>query len=175
VLCTGAAHTGVMAPGLPSGALRRVRLQMMETGRYTATLITSLADGDSLRYYPGYDVPSRADLQPQAPIAAKWAAQLLVVQRLDGGLTVGDTHTYDEPFPFDLDEAPDRHLQDVANALLGEPLPPVVRRWAGVYSQVVDPEALYLRTEIAPGVQIVTGAGGRGMTLAPAIAAETFS
>ncbi len=186
VLCTGAAHGGVAAPtlatlaapaspGRPAGPpVRRVRLQMMETDRYDRPLPTSVADGDSLRYYPAYDVPARDQLQPQAPVAAEWGAQLLLVQRADGSLTIGDTHGYDEPFPFDLDEAPYRHLLDAAGSILEGPLPPAVRRWAGVYSQVTDPAALYLRAEVAPGVQLVTGPGGRGMTLAPAIAAETF-
>jgi hypothetical protein len=32
----------------------------------------------------------------------------------------------------------------------------------------------YLRAQPGAGVQVVTGPGGRGMTLAPAIAEETF-
>ena len=67
--------------------------------------------------------------------------QLLCVQRLHGGLTIGDTHEYDEPFAFDVDEAPYDHLTGVAEELLGRALPPIVRRWAGVYSQCVDPGA----------------------------------
>lgn len=183
VVCTGAEHGGVAAPGLaalasvaPGGPpVRRVRLQMMETDRFDRVLATSVADGDSLRYYPAYDVPARENLQPQASIASEWGAQLLIVQRADGSLTLGDTHAYDEPFPFDLDETPYRHLLAVAGSLVEGRLPPVVRRWAGVYSQVTDPAALYLRAEVHPGVHLVTGPGGRGMTLAPAIAAETFA
>ena len=57
---------------------------------------------------------------------------------------------------------------------LGSPLPRTERRWAGVYSQVTGPE-LYHRSQVAPGVILVTGPGGRGMTCAPAIAEETFS
>ena len=57
--------------------------------------------------------------------------------------------------------------------LLGTALPPVRRRWAGVYSQVTGTE-LYHRSEVAPGVVLVTGPGGRGMTCSPAIAEETF-
>jgi glycine/D-amino acid oxidase-like deaminating enzyme len=43
-----------------------------------------------------------------------------------------------------------------------------------VYSQVTGAE-LYHRSQVAPGVVLVTGAGGRGMTCAPAIAEETFA
>ena len=176
VLCPGAAHRGLAGEVLQRAPLRRVRLQMLETAPLSTTVTTSLADGDSLRYYPGFAVAPRANLPPQEVVAASWAAQFLLVQRPNGGLTIGDTHAYDEPFPFDVDEAPYHHLSGVATGLLGDPVPPVVRRWAGVYSQVTEAagEVGYLRAEVASGVQVVTGPGGRGMTLAPAIAEETF-
>jgi len=136
---------------------------------------TALADGDSLRYYPAYAGAAAEALAPQDPVAAAWRAQLLLVQRLTGHLTVGDTHSYDEPFAFDVDDAPYRHLLHVAAELLGGPLPPVERRWAGVYSEVTDPGLLYYRAEVAPGVVVVTGPGGRGMTMSPAIAEESFT
>jgi glycine/D-amino acid oxidase-like deaminating enzyme len=157
-----------------SPPLRRVRLQMLQTEPFDRRLTTSVADGDSLRYYPAYDLPGRAALPPQAPAAAAAAAQLLLAQRLDGSLTIGDTHAYDEPFHFDLDEAPYEHLRGKAEQLLGAPLPPTRRRWAGVYSQVTGTD-IYLRGQVEPGVELVTGPGGRGMTLAPAIAEQTFT
>jgi glycine/D-amino acid oxidase-like deaminating enzyme len=66
------------------------------------------------------------------------------------------------------------HLRGRAQQLLGTPLPPARRRWAGVYSQVTTTE-LYHRSQVAPGVVLVTGPGGRGMTCSPAIAEETFA
>jgi FAD dependent oxidoreductase TIGR03364 len=171
VLCTGANLTGVTGP---QPGLRRVRLQMLQTLPFGPKLTTALADGDSLRYYPAYDVPSRSALPPQAAVAAANRAQLLLVQRLDGSLTIGDTHEYDEPFGFDVEETAYDHLLARASALLGVPLPRVQRRWAGVYSEVVGSPALYHRSDVAPGVVLVTGPGGRGMTCSPAIAEETF-
>jgi len=90
-------------------------------------------------------------------------------------------HEYAEPFAFDLDEDAYDHLRARAEALLGAPVPRVQRRWAGVYSEVapenpvVAGHALYHRAEVEPGVILVTGPGGRGMTCSPAIADETFS
>jgi FAD dependent oxidoreductase TIGR03364 len=184
VLCTGADFTGVAGPHLTSSGalardsggrgLRRVRLQMMQTAPFPGKLTTSVADGDSLRYYPAYDVPSRTALAPQDPVAAASRAQLLLVQRADGGLTIGDTHAYDEPFAFDVDEDAYDHLRARASALLGTELPKTRRRWAGVYSEVVGTGELYHRSSVAGGVVLVTGPGGRGMTCSPAIAEETF-
>jgi FAD dependent oxidoreductase TIGR03364 len=177
VLCTGAAHTGIAGPhlaGYERPPVRRVRLQMLQTEPFGGRLTTAVADGDSLRYYPAFDLPGRAGLPPQAPVAAATAAQLLLVQHLDGSLTIGDTHSYDEPFEFDVDEAPYDHLRARATELLGVPVPATRRRWAGVYSQVTGTE-LYHRSRVAPGVTLVTGPGGRGMTCSPAIAEETFA
>jgi FAD dependent oxidoreductase TIGR03364 len=166
VLCTGATHTGLAGPhlaGWERPPVRRVRLQMLQTGPFGPALTTSLADGDSLRYYPAYDLPGRARLAAQPEVAAQAHAQLLLVQRLDGSLTIGDTHEYTEPFPFDVGERPYQHLLSEAERLLG----------AGVYSQVTGDD-LYHRSVVAPGVVLVTGPGGRGMTCAPAIAEDTF-
>src|SRR3984885_15718901 len=176
VLGTGANHTGVAGPHLAGHQrppVRRGRLQMMQTAPFDGRLTTSVADGGSLRYHPAFGPAGRAPLGAQGPAAAT-AAQLLLVQRLDGGLTIGDTHDYDEPFAFDVDEDAYDHLRARAQGLLGSPLPPTQRRWAGVYSQVTGTE-LYHRSQIAPGVILVTGPGGRGMTCAPAIAEETFT
>ena len=42
------------------------------------------------------------------PSTAEWGMQLLISQRAAGGLTIGDTHVYDEPFDFAVEE----HLYD---------------------------------------------------------------
>jgi FAD dependent oxidoreductase TIGR03364 len=154
--------------------LRRVRLQMLETEPFAERLTTSIADADSLRYYPAFEVPARAALAPPPPLVVEKSIQLLVQQRLDGSLTIGDTHEYDEPFDVAVVEAPSEHLLARARSILGTALPPVRRRWAGVYSQSTD-ERLYHREQLHDRVWMVTGAGGRGMTLAPAIAEDVLS
>jgi FAD dependent oxidoreductase TIGR03364 len=173
VLCPGAAHSGVAAPWLAAAPLRRCRLQMMQTAPLGERLTTALADGDSLRYYPAFAVAEAAGLPDQAEVAARWRAQLLVSQRAGGELTIGDTHVYDEPYDFAVDEEPYEMLARRVEAILGRPLPPVQRRWAGVYSQNTDDSAC-VRIVPEPGLVIVTGPGGRGMTLSPAIAAVTL-
>ena len=176
VLCTGASFTGVAGPHLAAAPLLPAPGAAADAADRAVPRPPDhvVADGDSLRYYPAYDVPSRALLGPQPPVAAAARAQLLLVQRADGGLTIGDTHEYDEPFTFDVDEDAYDHLRARAEALLGTPLPRTQRRWAGVYSEVTGTPELYHRSAVAPGVVLVTGPGGRGMTCSPAIAEETF-
>ena len=148
MVCSGAAYTGVAGPHLAAyraPPVRRVRLQMLQTRPFAGQLTTAVADGDSMRYYPAFDLPGRAGLPAAAAGRGPARAQLLLVQRLDGGLTIGDTHEYDEPFGFDVDEDAYDHLRGRAEQLLGGPLPPAQRRWAGVYSQVTTDE-LYHRS-----------------------------
>jgi FAD dependent oxidoreductase TIGR03364 len=174
VCCPGAASSGPFGEIFDAAPLRRCRLQMLETEPFEGVLATAVADGDSMRYYPAF-AAARSMLEPQDELAASWRAQLLMVRRLSGHLTIGDTHAYEEPFPFDVDDAPTHHLLGVVRSLLGHEPPPIERRWAGVYSEVTDPSMLYFRREVEAGVVVVTGPGGRGMTLSPAIAAETFA
>jgi FAD dependent oxidoreductase TIGR03364 len=173
IVCTGAASDGPLAELAAGAPLRRCRLQMMQTAPLGERLTTSLADGDSLRYYPAFDTPAREALPPRSGIAERLRIQLLVSQRHSGELTIGDTHDYDEPFAFDLEEEAFEDLTGRVERILGRPLPRVRRRWAGVYSQVTD-GGICWRSELFDGVWYVTGPGGRGMTLSPAIAEETW-
>ncbi|MFG2117630.1 TIGR03364 family FAD-dependent oxidoreductase [Streptomyces sp. NPDC048710] len=177
VLCTGAWLGGLVrelaGPELP---VRRVRLQMMQTDPLGEPLTTSVADADSFRYYPAYASPALDALnagQPQPATAAEHRMQLLLVQRADGGLTIGDTHEYEHPFAFDTLEDPYDHLTEVVESLLGRPLPKIRRRWAGVYAQCTDTSRVVHRQRVSDGVWLVTGPGGRGMTCSPAIAETT--
>ncbi|MFG3352566.1 TIGR03364 family FAD-dependent oxidoreductase [Streptomyces sanyensis] len=177
VLCTGAWLSGLVrelaGPELP---VRRVRLQMMQTGPLGERLTTSVADADSFRYYPAYASPALDAFnagRPQSETAAGHRMQLLMVQRADGGLTIGDTHEYEHPFAFDTLEDPYEHLAGVVESLLGRPLPAIRRRWAGVYAQCTDTGRVVHRQQVGDGVWLVTGPGGRGMTCAPAIAETT--
>jgi FAD dependent oxidoreductase TIGR03364 len=172
IVCPGAAR-GFDGWHPEEAPLRRVRLQMLETEPFAARLTTSVADADSLRYYPAFEVPALAALPAPSALVAEKRIQLLVQQRLDGCLTIGDTHELDEPFDVAVAEAPYEHLLARAESLLGAPLPPVRRRWAGVYSQATD-DRLYHREQLDAATWVVTGAGGRGMTLAPAIAEDVL-
>ncbi len=176
VVCAGAAHAGLVRELAGDLPVRRVRLQMMQTEPLGEALTTAVADADSFRYYPGFAGPALDALrrnEPQDPVAADGHMQLLCVQRLHGGLTIGDTHEYDEPFAFDVSTQPYDYLAARVEEFLGRPLPAIRQRWAGVYSQCTDPHQLVCRTSPEDNVWVVTGPGGRGMTLGPAIAEHT--
>src|SRR5262249_47804762 len=134
IACIGAAQRGLRGWDADGSRLERVRLQMFETDPAPYRLTTSIADGDSLRYYPAFDLPAGPEPPGPAPLAAEPRTQLLVQQRRDGSLTIGDTHSYLEPFEFTTLDEPYEHLRRRAESILGKALPPVRRRWAGVYT-----------------------------------------
>ena len=159
VVATGAAYDQLSGSGALAARLRRVRLQMLETEPLATRFTTALADADTLRYYPAYEVAPLELLGQQGPVAAEHHLQLLLVQRPDGGLTIGDTHAYEEPFDFALCEDLTNELLTRVRRILGVAVPPVRRRWEGVYAQCTD-GGVCLREQIRPGVWLVTGPGG---------------
>jgi FAD dependent oxidoreductase TIGR03364 len=177
IVCPGDALSGLggsVGTALAQAPVRRCRLQMMQTAPAPEVLATSIADGDSMRYYPAFDLPGRAQLSAPSEETASFGMQLLLVQRAAGGLTIGDTHVYEEPFDFAVEEVLYDCLRRRAEEILGWTLPAVVRRWAGVYSAATD-DRVCVREEVEPGVVVVTALAGRGMTLSPAIAEQTWA
>jgi FAD dependent oxidoreductase TIGR03364 len=173
-ICPGSAHQGFLADLLADAPLRRVHLQMGATVPFGASLGHSIADADSMRYYPAFKNLALDTMPAQEEIAAQYKMQLLLVPRLDHSFTIGDTHEYQEPFTHEILEAPYDHLRKVISNIFGAPAPIIARRWSGNYSQITSQD-LYYRLEIAPGAVVVTGGGGRGNTISPAIAEETIN
>jgi FAD dependent oxidoreductase TIGR03364 len=176
ILCVGDRTDGIagrVGTSLAASSLTRCRLHMIQTAAAEEQVTTALADGDSMRYYPAFDLEARSRLPEPGPQTAAWRMQLLLVQRANGALTIGDTHSYDEPFDFAVDETVVRALKHRAEEVLGWSIPPVERRWTGVYTVTAGQEVCY-RRQLDTGVWLVTGLAGRGMTLSPAVAEATW-
>ncbi len=153
-----------------SERLTRTQLQMLQTAGHARTLPPAIADTDSFRYYPAF-TSLRSMLAPQEPVAGRYGAQLLLAQRSDGSLTIGDTHEeYGSPF---LDSVIETHLVERARTVLGQEIAPTAQRWQGVYSRLVPgDEAVYFSEQVRSNARWVTGLGGRGMTISPQAAYE---
>ena len=176
-VCVGASLSGFARELLENEPVRNVRLQMAETEPLADTMTTSIANADSFRYYPKFRADALELLPDQNATATHYAIQLLCQQRCHGGLTIGDTHENELPGVFDFSDRPMDLIVAAARHLLGSSLPRIERRWTGVYHQI-DParsDEIYLCRNVVTDVTLVTGAGGRGMTLAPAIAEESLA
>ena len=157
VLATGAAYDQLPGPSAFGARLRRVRLQMLQTAPFAPPLTTSLADADTLRYYPAYESAplaaargadpggGRAPPAAAAGPAPRRRADHRGHARLRGAVRLRAVR------------GPDRRARSTGpGGSSGRELPPVQRRWEGVYAQCVDGDVC-LREEIEPGVWLVDG------------------
>ncbi|MFC5053410.1 TIGR03364 family FAD-dependent oxidoreductase [Saccharothrix xinjiangensis] len=166
-----------LLPDLADAAgLLRCRLRMVEVAPPGGGAIApAVLSGLSMLRYPGLagtaaaaDV--RARITRERPELLDVAMNLMITQRPDGNLVVGDTHHYaltHDPF---LDEDVDDLVLREAARLLGVPELTVRRRWTGVYASAPTE---FLTAAPHPATRVVSVTSGIGMTtafgLAPAV------
>lgn len=168
-----------LLPEIAEGAgVRRCTLQMLRVAPPDGRAIApALAGGLALLRYGGFaGAPSlsalRARVELERPELLAAGVNLLVTQRPDGDLVIGDTHEYGHaPSPF-RDERLDDLLLDEAARLLGTASLTVRERWLGVYADAPGQE--FLSAAPAPGVRAVAVTTGIGMTTAFGLASRVF-
>jgi len=159
-----------------AAGVRRCRLQMFEVEAPDGVRIEPgvLTGTGILRYGGMAEQPSaaavQAELEKDRPELLDIGLNLMLTQRPDGVIVLGDTHHYDRTLPpFDDEHVAELVLREGAR-LLGSPLT-VRRRWRGVYAH--SPTTDYLTAAPYPGVRVVSVTSGIGMTtalgLAPAV------
>jgi FAD dependent oxidoreductase TIGR03364 len=152
--------------------LLRCRLRMMEVDGPFGAMPPAVLTGSSMLRYDGFaEQPSaadvRAELLAESPALLEQGVNLMLTQRPNGRLVIGDTHHYgvtEDPFE---DEASDALVLAEMERLLGVPLT-VRRRWRGVYAS--SPKAPFLVTEPMPDVTVASVTTGIGMTTALGLA-----
>lgn len=170
-ICSGVEFETLYPELFTSLEITKCKLQMMRLAaqpngfRFGPALCGSL----SMIHYPGFQsAPSLAKLrgryEEEYDEYLKWGIHVMACQNHTGEITVGDSHEYGLVHdPFD---------KDFINQLILKYLKSftsfndtrVIQTWNGVYAKmttgqtelVIDPE---------PGVTIVNGLGGNGMTL----------
>ncbi|MDR9363661.1 MAG: FAD-dependent oxidoreductase [Microbacteriaceae bacterium] len=172
VVVPGADYSTLFADRLQSAPLKKTYVQMARMENPGFEIPTSISNADSLRYYPGYAGSQLADLPPQSELGKELVMQLLLQQRVDGTLTIGDSHQYVEPFDHELREDAYEYMVDSIEKIIGV-APKITSRWAGVYSQHLH-GALSHRDQVDTRIHLLTGPAGRGNTLSPMIAEETI-
>lgn len=99
---------------------------------------------------------------------------VMVSQNNRGELTVGDSHEYAKTFdPFDSAHI-NQLILDYLQTFMHSKQWQLIQTWNGVYPKMTNGETdLFLQPE--PGVYIVNGLGGAGMTLSFGFAEEVVS
>lgn len=160
-------------------AVQRCRLQMFEIAPpHDLRIGPAVFTGTSLLRYGGFvEQPSaervRATLQAHQPELIAAGVNLMLTQRPDGSVVLGDTHHYDKTLtPFDDEEIANIILREGAR-LFGTELV-VRRRWRGVYASSAKTDFLVAGPD--PRTRVVSVTSGIGMTtalgLAPAVLDE---
>lgn len=158
--------------------ITRCKVQMLRTPPQPAAwdMGASLSAGLTLIHYKAFEeMPSLAALrnlyEQEYPEHIRWGVHVLVSQNGEGVVTIGDTHEYG----LDLDPF-DRHaLNELVYAYLAEfatlPELKMAESWHGIYPKMMDgsTECVF---DPAPGVTVINGLGGAGMTLSFGLAEE---
>lgn len=179
IICGGDDFKTLYPELFSQSEITRCKLQMMRTVPQPNgwTLGPSLAAGLTFRFYPAFELckslPAlKTRIADETPHYDRWGIHVLVSQTSTGELTIGDSHEYCRVVDvFDKAEV-DRLILDYAATFLAPPELRIMERWHGVYSKV--PGKPYLSWNPDPGIWIVTGVGGFGMTLSFGIAEQTI-
>ena len=109
----------------------------------------------------------------ESPWFDRFGIHVLVSQNGRGELTIGDSHQYGRAIePFDLAEI-EGFILEYLRQFLDVPGLRIVSRWHGTYAKhLVNP---YVILEPCPGVVVVTGVGGVGMTLSFGLAEKVVA
>ncbi|MCB9884328.1 MAG: TIGR03364 family FAD-dependent oxidoreductase [Planctomycetes bacterium] len=176
LVCSGDDFASLLPEQFAAAPLRRCRLQMLATVPQPGgwRLGPMLAAGLTLLHYTGFaacpGLPAlRARFEAELPLHLRDGIHVLVSQRDDGRLVIGDSHEYGPEFAHDVDAAVETRILDYLGTFLQMPDATIDRRWTGTYAQRADGGFGWVR-EVRPGVGIVTGFGGAGMTLSFGVA-----
>ena len=179
VICSGQDFETLYPAVLAQSGITRCKLQMMRTQAQPANIGASLCAGLTLTHYKSFAaLPSRAALvnrfEKEAPEYLRHGIHVLVSQNQSGEITLGDTHEYGlhhDPFDrTDLNQLVLRYLETFC--LL--PNSEIQESWHGLYAKMPGDHAWFLHHP-EPGVTIVNGLGGAGMTLSFGMAETCLS
>ncbi|AIA07644.1 oxidoreductase [Streptomyces noursei ZPM] len=180
VVCSGNDFATLYPEVFRESGLVRCKLQMLRTGVQPDgwQLGPMLCGGLTLLHYAAFeDCTARAALdarmRAELPFHREHGIHVLLSQTADGRLTIGDSHAYAATHdPFASEEI-DRAILDSLRGFARIPQPRITERWTGYYPSLRDGRT-ELVTDPEPGVTVVNGVGGAGMTLSFGLAEEVL-
>lgn len=158
--------------------VQRCVLQMSLAAQPPGTVIgPAVLTATSMLRYPAFaEMPSaaalRAEVERTRPELLEMGANVMLTQRPDGSLILGDSHHYGATATPFLSETVTSTINSEITALMGQPLD-IIERWQGIYAS--SEAASTLVQEVLPGVAVVSVTSGVGMTLSFGLAHRNVS
>ncbi|ASU33020.1 TIGR03364 family FAD-dependent oxidoreductase [Mucilaginibacter xinganensis] len=170
-VCSGADFETLYPKLFLETQITKCKLQMMRlvTQPDEWRIGPSLCGGLSMIHYPGFQAAAslpalRKRYEEQYAEYLKWGIHVMVSQNGSGELTIGDSHEYGLVHdPFDkafINDMITSYLQTFATFKDWK----MLQSWHGIYPKMTN-GATELVVDVAPGVTVINGVGGNGMTL----------
>lgn len=177
-VCSGADFETLYPEQFKAQSIIKTKLQMMRFKHKDPNfkIGASVCGGLSLLHYKSFTASSaltklRLKIEEEIPEYLKYGIHVMVSQNNIGELTVGDSHEYALDFdPFDKIEINNLILDYLKKFMHIEEWD-MIQSWNGIYPIMTNGASdLFLNPE--PGVYILNGIGGHGMTMSFGFAEE---
>jgi FAD dependent oxidoreductase TIGR03364 len=177
-VCSGQDFETLYPDQFKAQPIIKTKLQMMRFKHKDPNfnIGASVCGGLSLLHYKSFTASSaltklRLKIEEEIPEYLQYGIHVMVSQNNQGELTVGDSHEYALDFePFDKTEINDMILAYLKKLMHIDQWE-MTQSWNGIYPIMTNGAAeLFLNPE--PGVYILNGIGGHGMTMSFGFAEE---
>ncbi|MFT3825446.1 MAG: TIGR03364 family FAD-dependent oxidoreductase [Chitinophagaceae bacterium] len=180
-VCSGADFETLYPAVFAENYFTKCKLQMMRLVMQPDNwrIGPSLCGGLSLAHYKSFEVAAslpalKKHFEETLPEYIRWGIHVMVSQNAEGELTIGDSHEYGLVFdPFDkqfINQLVVDYLQKFARFKNWN----LLQSWHGIYPKKTDGKTDFVH-QPEPGVTIVNGLGGAGMTLSFGFAEEVLN
>lgn len=169
LLCQGSAAAKLFPESFANAGLVDCKLQMMRSEALDRDMGPMLATALTLRHYESFRAAGSSleayekRVATERPHLDAHGIHVMISQDSQGRLVLGDSHVYGAPIDDCRSEQVDRWILDELGARFAIDALAIEARWQGRYLK--RPGFGVFVDDPAPGVRIVNGLGGNGMTL----------
>ncbi len=177
-ICSGADFETLYPEAFTNYPVTKCKLQMMRLAAQPDNwrMGAALCGGLSLIHYKSFKVAEslpllKAKYATEMEAYIDWGIHVMAAQNQMGELTIGDSHEYGTTQdPFDKDFI-NQLIKNYLHKFVSFKDDTVVQTWNGVYAKLTNGDTeLFFSPE--PGVYVLNGLGGAGMTLSFGLAEE---